>query len=151
IASRGSLSRIPKCSFSTSRRGQYVIPWPYERQRPVRSRGSDDSVLSHCQSSRTSRVLPTPASPTIVISCGSPTAATRPYASCNCASSRLRPTKVGLSPPLPRERDMERALGVVFVRRRSAERSHHRVTDELLDRAARPLDLSLHRVVEAVE
>src|SRR6266542_2403432 len=49
--------------------------------------------------------------------------------------------------PLHRERDMERALGVVFVRRRSAERSHHRVTDELLDRAARPLDLGRHRQI----
>jgi hypothetical protein len=40
----------------------------------------------------------------------------------------------------------ERALGIVLVRRRHAERRHHRITDELLDRAALCLDLLAHRV-----
>jgi hypothetical protein len=46
---------------------------------------------------------------------------------------------------------MEGPLRVVLVRRRSAEGGHHRVADELLDRAARAVDLGSHRVVEAVE
>src|SRR5207344_1157126 len=33
------------------------------------------------------------------------------------------------------------ALGIVLVRRRSAEESHHRVTDELLDGASPPFEL----------
>jgi hypothetical protein len=49
------------------------------------------------------------------------------------------------------ERHVQRPLGVVLVRRRRAERRHHRVADELLDRPARPLDLCRHRVVEPVE
>ena len=40
-----------------------------------------------------------------------------------------------------RERRAHRALGVVLVRDRRAEDGHHRVADELLDRAAVPLDL----------
>ena len=46
---------------------------------------------------------------------------------------------------------MEGALGVVLVCGRSTERGHHRVADELLDRAAGALDLGSHCVVEAVE
>ena len=40
-----------------------------------------------------------------------------------------------------RERRPHRALGVVLVRDRRAEDGHHRVADELLDRAAVPLEL----------
>ncbi len=46
---------------------------------------------------------------------------------------------------------MEGTFGVVFQRRRSAESGHDRVADELLDGAARGLDLGLHGVVEALE
>jgi hypothetical protein len=40
-----------------------------------------------------------------------------------------------------------RALGVVLVRDRGAEDGHDRVADELLHRAAVPLDLLLHALV----
>ena len=46
---------------------------------------------------------------------------------------------------------MQRALGVILERSRSTEHRHHRVAGELLDRAARELDLLAHRVVEALE
>ena len=46
------------------------------------------------------------------------------------------------------QRRAHRALGIVLVRDRRAEDRHDRVADELLDRAAEPLDLLLHaRVV----
>ena len=55
--SGASLSRIPKCSRSTSPSGQYVIASPYGRHRPVRrsDRASCDAV--HAPSSRTSLVF----------------------------------------------------------------------------------------------
>ncbi len=68
---REAPSRSPKCSFSTSPSGQYVIPSPYGRQRPVRRTGTGSSTESRSQSSCTSVVFPTPGSPTIVTRCGS--------------------------------------------------------------------------------
>ena len=55
-----------------------------------------------------------------------------------------------LHTPAHREGGVEGALGVVLLRRRSAERGEHRVARELLDRTAGRRNLSLHRVVEAV-
>jgi len=52
---------------------------------------------------------------------------------------------------LHRERGMQRPLRVILVRSRGSEDRHHRVSRELLDRAARALDLLRHRVVEAFE
>ena len=46
---------------------------------------------------------------------------------------------------------MQGPLRVVLMRRRNAENGHHRIADELLDRASSPLDLRRHRVVEAIE
>ena len=46
---------------------------------------------------------------------------------------------------------VQRPFGVVLLRCGRAEGSHHRVADELLHGAAGPLDLSRHRLVEAVE
>ena len=46
---------------------------------------------------------------------------------------------------------MEGALGVVLEGRGRAEDGHHRIADELLDRAAGELDLLAHRVVEPLE
>ncbi len=53
---------------------------------------------------------------------------------------------VHVAQPLPHpERRPEGADGVVFVRGRNTEDRHHRVADELLDRAAFGLDLLTHR------
>src|SRR5262249_13258986 len=57
--SKGSPSPTPRCSLSRSPSGVNAV-WPYGRQRPVRSHGCGSSAESHCHSSRTSRVLPTP-------------------------------------------------------------------------------------------
>ena len=46
---------------------------------------------------------------------------------------------------------MERALGVVLQCGGRAERGHHCVADELLDRDAYRIDLRSHRIVELVE
>ena len=46
---------------------------------------------------------------------------------------------------------MQRPLGVILLRRGGAERGHHRVADELLDRAPGLLDLGCHCLVEALE
>ena len=101
--SGGSVSRRPKCSFSTSASGQYVMPWPYGRQRPVRRNGSGDCPASQPQNSRIRRVLPTPGSPTTVTRCGP--ALRRPrYAVCKCSSSASRPMKTRRRPPTPRGR-----------------------------------------------
>ena len=54
-------------------------------------------------------------------------------------------------PLLHRECGMQRALGVVLERGRSAEHRHHGVACELLDGPARPLDLLAHCVVERLE
>ena len=56
-----------------------------------------------------------------------------------------------VQPSLHRQRGVERTLGVVLLRRRRPEDGHHRVAGELLDRAARELDLLLHRCVEALQ
>ena len=45
-------------------------------------------------------------------------------------------------PVADRERRADGALGIVLVRDRRAEEGHHRVADELLDRAAVPLELA---------
>ncbi len=45
----GSLSRMPNCSLNTSASGQWVIPSPYERQRPKRRIGVDCSANSRPQ------------------------------------------------------------------------------------------------------
>ena len=50
-----------------------------------------------------------------------------------------------------RERRADRALGIVLVRRRRAEERHHRVADELLDRAAVPLELGADALVVGAE
>ena len=44
-----------------------------------------------------------------------------------------------------RERRADGALGIVLVRDRRAEERHHRVADELLDRAAVALELRAER------
>jgi hypothetical protein len=54
-------------------------------------------------------------------------------------------------PPPQRQRGMERPLGVVLVRSGGAEHRHDGVARELLQRAARELDLGRERVVEALE
>ncbi len=46
-----------------------------------------------------------------------------------------------------RERRADGALGVVLVRGRRAEEGHHRVADELLDRAAVALELGTDALV----
>ena len=46
---------------------------------------------------------------------------------------------------------MQGPLGVVFESSRRAERGHHRVSGELLDRPAAPFDLLGHGLVETVE
>ena len=45
----------------------------------------------------------------------------------------------------------DRALGVVLVRHRRAEDRHHRVPDELLDRASEALDVGLDALVVRAE
>ena len=54
-------------------------------------------------------------------------------------------------PPLHGKRSVERPLGVILLCGGCAERGHDRVPRELLDGAARPLDLVGHRLVEAIE
>ena len=56
-----------------------------------------------------------------------------------------------LGPVADRERRPDRPLGVVLVRDRRAEDRHHRVADELLDRAAEPLELGLQPRVVGIE
>ena len=46
---------------------------------------------------------------------------------------------------------MQRSLGMIFLGHRRPERGHHRIPHELLDRAADTLDLSRHRIVEAIQ
>jgi hypothetical protein len=46
---------------------------------------------------------------------------------------------------------VQRALRMILLGSRNAERRHHRVADELLHRAAGALDLLCHRVVETLE
>ena len=70
--SGGSLSSRPRCSRTISPSGMYVIPCPYERQRPVRRRGSGDCEPSHSQNARINVVFPIPASPMIVRRRGCP-------------------------------------------------------------------------------
>src|SRR6266540_514493 len=86
------------------------MPWPYARQRPVRRTGSSCSAPSRCHSSRISLVLPTPASPTTLTTCGSPSSAARLYVVLSNSSSRSRPTNVLLSAPTPRGRISDSAL-----------------------------------------
>ncbi len=50
-----------------------------------------------------------------------------------------------------RERRPDRALGVVLVRVGRPEQGHHRIADELLDRAAAPLELGADAVVIRAE
>src|SRR2546425_9756952 len=52
---------------------------------------------------------------------------------------------------LHRERGVECPLGVVLERDRSSERGHDRVSGELLEGPARPLDLLRHRLVEPLQ
>ena len=52
-------------------------------------------------------------------------------------------------PTLHRECRVQSPLGVVLVRRRSAEAGHHRIAGELLHRPAGTIDLGRHRLVEA--
>ena len=54
-------------------------------------------------------------------------------------------------PVADRERGADRALGVVLVRGRRAEERHHRVADELLDRAAAALELGTQTRVVGLE
>ena len=71
--SGGSLSRIPKCSLSTSAKRPVGDALPVrEAAAGAPQRRGRLRPASHSQSSRTSRVFPTPASPRIVTSCGSP-------------------------------------------------------------------------------
>ena len=49
------------------------------------------------------------------------------------------------APIADRERGADGPLGIVLVRDRRAEDRHHRVADELLDRAAAALDLARRR------
>jgi hypothetical protein len=53
--------------------------------------------------------------------------------------------------PPERQRSVQRAFGVVLVRRRNAERGKHGVARELLERAARMIDLGGGGVVKALE
>ncbi len=50
-----------------------------------------------------------------------------------------------------RERRAHRALGIVLVCDRRAEQRHHRVADELLDRAAMAFELRAHARVVRTE
>lgn len=56
----GSLSSIPVAAHRTSRKPQYVIPSPYERQRPRYTAGVEEGAIRATNSS-TRRVFPTPA------------------------------------------------------------------------------------------
>ena len=56
-----------------------------------------------------------------------------------------------LQPSLHRERRVQRPLGVILLGRWCPESGHHRVADELLDRAAGRSISVCHRVVEEVE
>ena len=55
--------------------------------------------------------------------------------------ARRRCRSVASRPVADGERRAHRPLGIVSVRDGRAEQAHHRVADELLDRAAEPLDL----------
>jgi hypothetical protein len=46
---------------------------------------------------------------------------------------------------------VQRAFGVIFLRRRCPEGGHDRVPYELFDRSAGVVDFGRHRVVEAIE
>ena len=134
-------SRFPFASTSSARRTRTrrAPPRPCARRRgsrPARglleARGDVDGVAGDERAP--SRGAPTTTSPVLT-----------PIRS---ASRRRR---------APRSRrciasaSVERPLGMVLVRGRRAERRHDGVADELLDRAARAVDLGGHRVVEAVE
>ena len=96
-------SRLSPAWASISRRGRNVAPWPYETQRPTRTVASSPTPAT---SSRTSRVLPIPGSPTTAIRRGRRASHASSYARRRAASSRLRPTN-GASGP--------RAIGRVPV------------------------------------
>src|SRR5947208_2937673 len=86
-AAAGSDGRAPSC-FSTSTTGQYVIPSPYDKQRPRTIRASISA-----RPWATRRDLPTPASPTTVMSWQGGSKLPPSHASRSMRSSRERPTK----------------------------------------------------------
>ncbi len=65
--------------------------------------------------------------------------------------SASRSPKSSVQTLLHPQRNLQRPLGVILLRRRCAEDGDDRVTDELLDGAAPERDLGRHRVVEAIE
>ena len=113
----------------------YVRAGPYGTQRPVRRSASWASLPHQSHSSRTRRVLPTPASPMMVTACGAPDDRTRAYASCRSWRSASRPTNVGRRPGMPRGRIRESARSslrhstpsaFLWPRRASAHRTRTR-------------------------
>ena len=63
-------SRIPACALTISRSAQKVTPSPYGSERPWRQKTSPCSPVSIVwKSSKTSRLLPIPGTPTSVTSC----------------------------------------------------------------------------------
>ena len=86
-AGRGARARSPRAAGRPSR-------CRTDTQRPMRRSGSGERVASCCQSSWTSVVLPTPASPIMVTSCGSPSSTARPKRrssnSSSCCGRRRR-------------------------------------------------------------
>ena len=66
----GSLSKSRSAERRTSASGAYVIPRPYDGQRPIRRSGGGVSPSSRSEKARARAVLPTPASPMSVTSRG---------------------------------------------------------------------------------
>src|SRR5256885_902734 len=88
------------------------------------------------------RLLPTPASPTIPITCGWPaTPRSRARSSTRRSASRAAQLRrVGGQLRLEVKRRVAGALGVVLVRDRGAEEGHDAVAGELVDRALEPMN-----------
>ena len=88
IDAPSSVRKIPAASLSISSTGQYVIPSPYERQRPQYTAAASRLVVK----SRSNLLLPMPGGPSRVSSAGRPDERTVSQRSRRSASSASRPT-----------------------------------------------------------
>src|SRR5207253_453863 len=137
-----SLCRMPATSRSISSTGQYVMPSPYDKQRPQYTGASSPPANSLSR-----RLFPMPGGPSSVRSSGRcderalsqrwrsmAISDSRPTIGAREISRRVRGVHGG-DGMLDRERRSDRALGVILVRHRCTEDRHDGISDELLDGA----------------
>ena len=141
---RGRISESARTSRRQGRRPAFPSPRPSPARRARRRRAPRHGALADQdlagRAACSSRAPTLTASPVTneLPSRGRPTTTSPVLTPMRSAS----PVAEQLAQPLlHRERRVQRALGVVLLRGRGAERGHHGVADELLDRAAGALDL----------